>query len=91
MLEPMQRPSSVWINRDIKNDLAFRPLETALEKGLIDACYSADPFKLGQAQSGKFKMIENLKNFLRALEKMGDMEMLMERWFKNTSWVSRLT
>jgi hypothetical protein len=35
-------------------------------------------------------MIENLKNFLHTLEKMGDMERLMERWFKNTSWVSRL-
>jgi hypothetical protein len=33
MLEPMQRTSSVWINRDIKNDLAFRPLEAVLEKG----------------------------------------------------------
>jgi len=26
---------------------------------------------------------------LHVLEKMGDMEMLMEQWFKNTSWVIR--
>jgi hypothetical protein len=30
-----------------------------------------------------------VENFLYALEKMGDMEMLMERWFKITPWVSR--
>jgi hypothetical protein len=31
-----------------------------------------------------------MQNFLHALEKMGGMEMLMERWVKITSWVSRL-
>jgi hypothetical protein len=30
-----------------------------------------------------------VENFLHVLEKMGDMEMLMERWFKITPWVSR--
>jgi hypothetical protein len=31
-----------------------------------------------------------VENYLYALEKMGDMEMLMERWFKITPWGSRL-
>ena len=29
----------LWLTRDHKRDLAFRPLETALEKGIIDAMY----------------------------------------------------
>ena len=33
------RPTCGW-QRDHKRDLAFRPLETALEKGVIDACYT---------------------------------------------------
>ena len=31
--------SDLWLKRDHKHDLAFRPLETALEKGIIDAMY----------------------------------------------------
>ena len=34
---PMENPSELWLKRDHKHDLAFRPLETALEKGLVDA------------------------------------------------------
>ena len=34
----MNNPSDLWLQRDHKHDLAFRPLETALEKGIIDAC-----------------------------------------------------
>ena len=37
MLEPLINPTDLWLQRDHKNDLAFRPLETALEKGLVDA------------------------------------------------------
>ena len=37
MLDPMVNPSDLWLQRDHKHDLAFRPLETALEKGIIDA------------------------------------------------------
>ena len=33
MLDPMENPSELWLKRDHKHDLAFRPLETALEKG----------------------------------------------------------
>ena len=39
MLDPMENPSELWLKRDHKHDLAFRPLETALEKGVIDAMY----------------------------------------------------
>jgi hypothetical protein len=31
-----------------------------------------------------------VENFLHDLEKTGDMEMLMERWFKITAWNSQL-
>ena len=31
MLDPMENPSELWLKRDHKHDLAFRPLETALE------------------------------------------------------------
>ena len=37
MLAPMENPSELWLKRDHKHDLAFRPLETALENGLVDA------------------------------------------------------
>ena len=33
MLDPMENPSELWLKRDHKHDLAFRPLETALENG----------------------------------------------------------
>jgi polar amino acid transport system substrate-binding protein len=35
-------------------------------------------------------LINWVQNFLHALEKMGNMEALMEKWFKNASWVSQL-
>lgn len=62
MLTPLDRPSDLWLKRDIKNDLAFRPLETALAEGEIDACYSADGMYLSQERSRQFSVIENLKN-----------------------------
>ena len=40
MLAPMDNPSELWLKRDHKHDLAFRPLETALEKGVVDAIYT---------------------------------------------------
>jgi ABC-type nitrate/sulfonate/bicarbonate transport system substrate-binding protein len=61
MLEPMYNPSDLWLQRDHKHDLAFRPLETALEKGIIDACYTqSKPFQHLQEATGKFKAIEDL-------------------------------
>ncbi len=37
---PMENPSELWLKRDHKHDLAFRPLETALEQGIVDAIYT---------------------------------------------------
>ena len=40
MLAPMNNPSELWMRRDHKHDLAFRPLETALLDGKVDAIYT---------------------------------------------------
>ena len=64
MLTPMENPSELWLKRDHKHDLAFRPLETALLKGLVDAIYTqSGPFQHIQEQTGKIKAIENLANY----------------------------
>ena len=64
MLEPLCNPSDLWIQRDHKHDLAFRPLETALEKGVIDAIYTqSKPFQHLQEATGKFKAIEDLSRY----------------------------
>ncbi len=61
MLEPMENASELWLKRDHKHDLAFRPLETALEKGIVDAIYTqSGPFQHLQEATGKFKAIEDL-------------------------------
>ena len=64
MLDPMENPSELWLKRDHKHDLAFRPLETALEKGIIDAMYSQSVVlqQLIEA-TGKFKAIEDLSRY----------------------------
>ena len=57
----IENASELWLKRDHKHDLAFRPLETALEKGIIDACYTqSKPFQHLQEATGKFKAIEDL-------------------------------
>ena len=64
MLTPMENPSELWLKRDHKHDLAFRPLETALLKGIVDAIYTqTGPFQHIQEQTGKIKAIENLANY----------------------------
>ena len=64
MLDPMENPSELWLKRDHKRDLAFRPLETALEKGLVDAIYTqSKPFQHLQEATGKFKAIEDLSRY----------------------------
>ena len=64
MLEPMENPSELWLKRDHKHDLAFRPLETALEKGVVDAIYTqSKPFQHLQEATGKFKAIEDLSRY----------------------------
>ena len=64
MLTPMENPSELWLKRDHKHDLAFRPLETALLTGKVDAIYTqTGPFQHIQEQTGKIKAIENLANY----------------------------
>ncbi len=64
MLEPMDNPSELWLKRDHKHDLAFRPLETALEQGVVDAIYTqSNPFQHLQEATGKFKAIEDLSKY----------------------------
>jgi len=61
---PMENPSELWLKRDHKHDLAFRPLETALEKGLIDAMYSQSKvLSVLSETTGKFKSIEDLSRY----------------------------
>jgi len=64
MLEPMENPSDLWLQRDHKHDLAFRPLESALEKGVVDAIYTqSGPFQHLQEATGKLKAIEDLSKY----------------------------
>jgi len=60
----MENPSELWLRRDHKHDLAFRPLETALEKGIIDAMYmQSGPLQQLSEATGKFKSIEDLSRY----------------------------
>ena len=60
----MENPSELWLKRDHKHDLAFRPLETALEKGVIDAMYSQSKvLSVLSETTGKFKSIEDLSRY----------------------------
>jgi ABC-type nitrate/sulfonate/bicarbonate transport system substrate-binding protein len=60
----MENPSELWLRRDHKHDLAFRPLETALEKGAIDAMYmQTGPLQQLSEATGKFKAIEDLSRY----------------------------
>jgi len=64
MLDPMENPSELWLKRDHKRDLAFRPLETALDKGVIDAMYSQSKvLSVLSELTGKFKAIEDLSRY----------------------------
>jgi len=64
MLAPMENPSELWLKRDHKHDLAFRPLESSLLNGTVDAIYTqTGPFQHIQEQTGKIKAIENLANY----------------------------
>ena len=64
MLEPMLNPTDLWGRRDHKHDLAFRPLETALLEGKIDAIYTQSKvFQHLQEDTGKLKAIEDLSRY----------------------------
>jgi len=57
----MELSIDLWLKRDHKHDLAFRPLEAALEKGVIDTMYLQSKItqQLSEA-TGKFTAIEGL-------------------------------
>ena len=64
MLDPMENPSELWLKRDHKRDLAFRPLESALEKGTVDGIYTQSKvFQYLQEATGKFKAVEDLSRY----------------------------
>ncbi|MFT5730492.1 MAG: ABC-type nitrate/sulfonate/bicarbonate transport system substrate-binding protein [Desulforhopalus sp.] len=64
MLEPMHNPSDLWLQRDHKHDLAFRPLETALLTGVVDAIYTqSHVFQRIQEATGQLKAIEDLSRY----------------------------
>jgi len=60
----MNNPSELWMRRDHKHDLAFRPLEPALEAGKVDAIYTQSKvFQHLQEATGNFKAIEDLSRY----------------------------
>jgi ABC-type nitrate/sulfonate/bicarbonate transport system substrate-binding protein len=64
MLEPLVNPSDLFLKRDHKRDLAFCPLEAALEAGKVDAIYTqSKAFQHLQEATGKFKSIEDLSRY----------------------------
>ena len=64
LVPPMNNPSELWMRRDHKHDLAFRPLETALLNGTVDAIYTQSKvFQHLQEATGKIKMIEDLSKY----------------------------
>jgi ABC-type nitrate/sulfonate/bicarbonate transport system substrate-binding protein len=64
MLAPMVNPSDWQLKRDHKHDLAFRPLETSLLEGKVDAIYTqSKPFQHIQEATGKLKSIEDLSRY----------------------------
>ncbi|MFZ0530150.1 MAG: hypothetical protein WAL91_06400 [Propionicimonas sp.] len=64
MLDPMDNMSDMMLQRDHKHDLAFRPLEVALETGVVDAIYTQSKvFQHLQEATGKFKAIEDLSRY----------------------------
>jgi ABC-type nitrate/sulfonate/bicarbonate transport system substrate-binding protein len=64
MLDPMENPSETWLKRDHKRDLAFRPLETALLKGVVDAIFTQSKVTQHLMEAtGKLKAIEDLSKY----------------------------
>ena len=64
MLEPIDNASELWLRRDHKRDLAFRPLETALLNGVVDAIYTQGyQWRYLQEATGKLKAIEDLGRY----------------------------
>ena len=61
---PINNPSELWLKRDHKHDLAFRPLEKALLAGKVDAIYTQSKvFQHIQEATGQLAMIEDLTRY----------------------------
>jgi ABC-type nitrate/sulfonate/bicarbonate transport system substrate-binding protein len=61
---PMNNPSELFLKRDHKQDLAFRPLEPALLAGKVDAIYTGTKqYQHLQEATGKVKVIEDLSRY----------------------------
>jgi ABC-type nitrate/sulfonate/bicarbonate transport system substrate-binding protein len=64
MLTPLENPTAWQLKRDHKRDLAFRPLETALLEGKVDAIYTQSKvFQHIQEATGQLKAIEDLSRY----------------------------
>jgi len=64
MLVPMVNPTHWQLNRDHKHDLAFRPLETALLEGKVDAIYTQSKvFQHIQEATGELAVVEDLSRY----------------------------
>ena len=64
MLTPMVNPTWWQLKRDHKRDLAFRPLETSLLEGKVDAIYSQSKvFQHIQEATGQMAAIEDLSKY----------------------------
>jgi len=64
MLVPLVNPTHWQLNRDHKHDLAFRPLETALLEGKVDAIYTQSKvFQHIQEATGEITAIEDLSQY----------------------------
>ena len=64
MLEPIDNASELWLKRDHKRDLAFRPLEMALLNGIVDAIYTQGyQWRYLQEATGKLKAVEDLGRY----------------------------
>jgi ABC-type nitrate/sulfonate/bicarbonate transport system substrate-binding protein len=60
----MNNPSELWMRRDHKHDMAFRPLENALVEGKVDAIYNqSKPLQQLSEATGKVKSIEDLSRY----------------------------
>ena len=64
MLEPLINPTDLFGALDFKHTLAFRPLETALLEGEVDAIYTlSNQFQHLQEATSKIKAIEDLSRY----------------------------
>jgi len=64
MLEPLLNPTDLFGTLDLKLTMAFRPIETALLEGKVDAIYTlSKQFQHLQEATGKIKAIEDLSRY----------------------------